>query len=442
MSIRDLLKSVEINELLDFLVGYAKHNRKLADALKQRFSALEAGALDFGYEVGLIAKMVDKALPKNIKTRNEICYIDFDSTKIDQKISFHLSQGYIRLAFAELEVIYRKLLDVFEIQDECEISDVVENYIDLMAEVAKNAVDASDQEYIFDRCIILCRLDTAKDYGADYEEMFLRIASQFITRENKGQFDAELSKLNNRFLSDDFKLIELNMIRRLEGDKAAEPYIGQNLESNSIRTVAYDMAMAREDYNKAEELCLFEPNGSNGYQKSVWQEKLLAIYERTGKKDKQAEICEKLLLEDRMKYFNNLKTLLTQLGRWEAEYQTLLEKCEKQMTPFSFMKILDQEKEYKGLMAQILKHPEQVFTYGKKLSTSYFDEVGQLFASQLNAQSSKVKNRQQYEMLSSRIRTFAEAGYALQANTLVYEYKRTFKHKPVFIDELNKLGTF
>ncbi|MDR3205176.1 MAG: hypothetical protein LBV23_10650 [Deltaproteobacteria bacterium] len=442
MNIIDLLKSIEVNELLDFLVSYTEHDNKFGNALKLRFGNLKSSALDFDHEVEKIADMVDDALSSDNKYYRGSNYIDFDSTEIDQEIRNRVEQGYIRLAFAQLEVIYRKLLDLYELQEECEISDEAENYIAQMAQVAEKAIDVSDQEYIFDRCLFLCGLDTAKDYGADYEDRFLKIASQFVTQENRAKFDAEISKLNMGYPSNEIKLIQLNYIRRLEGDKAGEAYIAQNLESSAIRTIAYDMAMADGDYSKAEELCLSAPNESKSLNRSMWLCKLLIVYEKTERIDKQAEVCEQLLLQGDIEYYNKLKELLIQLGRWEAEYQTILEKCEKKIFYSTFMEILDQEKDYDRLMVMIRKHPEKIFIYGKKLSSSFFDEVSKIFTSELHTESTKVNSRDQYAAICTKIRIFAEAGYALQANTLIDEYKLSHKRQPAFVDELKKLGKF
>ncbi|MDR1309951.1 MAG: hypothetical protein LBL95_08675 [Deltaproteobacteria bacterium] len=436
MSTKDLLESINISELLDFLTDYASHDRKFDNAVHVRF-----GRLDFDREVNKIGHMIEGKLSidRFDNYHSYYGYIDVDTREIDAEIQTRLQQGHIRLAFACYEEKYRKFLDVFEYQAECEISDEAEICIERMAEVAQLAKDAADQDYIFDHCLALCRLDTARDYGADYEDRFLRIAAQFIAPTNRAEFEAELSKHETGWGSDTFKVIRLDIVRRLDGERAADDYIEGNLATGAIREIAYDAAMARQDYARAEQLCLTVPDEPHGYP-SRWRYKLLAAYEKTGDQDKQAGVLEQILLNGDLGYYDKLKSLLTKLGRWKAGYPALLEKCEEQLSYSGYMGILDKENELGRLMEQVRRHRETVFSYGQRLSAKYYDEVRELFTALLNAWSAAAKNRKAYAELSSRIASFAKAGYAAQANGLIAEYKLSHRRQPAFVDELNKLG--
>jgi hypothetical protein len=448
MTTRDLLKSADAGELLAFLADYAERDSAFENAVRVRFQTLDLGngeTPDFASEVAKIADMVDEALTNDDGRdyrRRGWGYISVNTSEVDTEIRARIEQGHIRLAFAELEAKYRRLLDAYEYQDECEISDEAEYTIDQMSKAAEQAKDAADQEYIFDRCIALCELDTAKDYGADYEDRFLKIASPFVTPANRAKFEAEISKHNSGWRAGDFKLIQLNMIRRLDSDATAEAYIAENLETAAIRQIAYDAAMACEDYAEAERLCAAAPDESNWRGASQWLLKLLAVHERTGNLDKQADVCERILLKGDTQYYDKLKSLLEQLGRWEANYQPLLAKCESQLSYSNFMSILDEESELDRLMEQVGRHRETVFFYGKRLSPRFGDEVRELFMPQLSAEAAKAGSRKEYAALCSRIATFAKAGYAPQANALIAECKLSHKRQPAFVDELNKLGRF
>jgi hypothetical protein len=439
MTTIDLLTSADASELLDFLSDYAKHDSKFDNAVQVRF-----GAPDFDHEVDKITEMIDDALTGNggDYRRGSWGHIYVDTSEICEEIRARAEQGHIRLAFTESEMLYRKLLELFEYQEECEINDEAGDCIDKMTEVAKMATAADDQEYIFEHCLELCELDIAQNYGENYETRFLKIALRFITPANRAKFEAELSKHDSGWYSDDFKIIRLDMIRRLDGKSAAEAYIAANLESTALREIAYNSAMTRSDYTEAERLCVAAPDELRGYRISPWWYKLLEVYEQTGNLSKQAEVCERILLKGDMQYYDQLKSLLTSLGRWEAEYQTLLTKGEEQLSYINFMAILHKENEFNRLMAQVHLHEEMVFTYGKYLSDIFSDEVRELFISQISAQSAKAGNRKEYATLCRRIAVFANSGYPAQANALIDEYKLTYGHRPAFVDELTELGAF
>jgi hypothetical protein len=234
MTTIDLLASADANELLDFLSDYAEHDSKFDNAVQVRF-----GALDFDREVDKITEMIDDSLANNggDYRRSSWGHIYVDTSEIGVEIRARAEQGHIRLAFTESEILYRKLLELFEYQEECEISDETAYCIDQMAKVAKMATATDDQAYIFEHCLELCELDTAQNYGENYEAHFLKIALRFTTPANRVKFEAKLAKHESGWYSDDFKIIRLDMIRRLDGKSAAKAYIAANLESTAMREI-------------------------------------------------------------------------------------------------------------------------------------------------------------------------------------------------------------
>ncbi|MDR1292667.1 MAG: hypothetical protein LBJ91_04650 [Clostridiales Family XIII bacterium] len=218
MTTMDLLTSADVNELLDFLSEYAEYDSKFDNAVQVRF-----GTPDFENEIDKITGMIDSSLAKDggDYRRGSWGHICIDTSEISTEICARAEQGNIRLAFTEAEVLYRKLLELFDYQEECEISDEADYCIDQMAKVAEKATSVDDKTYIFEHCLELCKFDTAKNYGENYEARFLKIALRFITPENSVKFEAELSKHECGWRSDDSKIIRLDMIRRLDGASVA-----------------------------------------------------------------------------------------------------------------------------------------------------------------------------------------------------------------------------
>ncbi|MDR1991901.1 MAG: hypothetical protein LBQ98_00110 [Nitrososphaerota archaeon] len=91
-----------------------------------------------------------------------------------------------------------------------------------MSTIANNAVNEEDKRYIFERCIALTDIDEGKDYGADYEHELLRIATKFITPDNRLELEKTLSKLESqKWGAEKFKLLHLDIIDMPDGKEAA-----------------------------------------------------------------------------------------------------------------------------------------------------------------------------------------------------------------------------
>ena len=193
-AIDKILEKLSKEDLIDFLVEYAKSDANLANAVNVRFRKPEYP--EYEEELNKIENEIDNALDgvSSYYNRDGWGYVSFDVSHIVAEIRQRTEQGYIRLAFSELELLYRKLLENFEYQGECEISDEAKNCLDIMSEVADKAVLAEDKDYIFRQCIALSDLEDGKDYGADYEDSLLGIAAKFVTTENRAELENVLSR--------------------------------------------------------------------------------------------------------------------------------------------------------------------------------------------------------------------------------------------------------
>ena len=223
---RQLLERINRDKLLEFLVEYAENDAKFANAVNVRF-----GEPVYDDEIDKIEHEIDRALSgvSDYRTHDSWGNANFFTGDIIEEIRERASQGHIRLAFAETESLYRKLLDLFEYQGECEISDEAEYCISIMSDIADEAVSVDDKEFIFQHCIELADLEDAKNYGADYEDKLLRIAVKFVTIENRAEMERALTRFDSGRREEEFALIRLELVRTFEGSEATEDYITENL---------------------------------------------------------------------------------------------------------------------------------------------------------------------------------------------------------------------
>lgn len=435
---RKLLEGLSREELVAFIVEYAETDAKFVNALNVRFSRPE-----FNVELNKIRVGIDRALRgvSDYYRRDRWGYASFNVDDIISEIEHRVEQGYVRLAFAEIELLYRKLLEVFEYQEECEISDEAESCLDVMSMIASRAVNDADREYIFKQCIALADVEDGKDYGAEYEDKLLRIAAEFVTLDNFSELDRALSSFEAKvWRGEEFKLIRLDVIRRLEGEKTADVFIAENLQFSKIREIAFDNALLFKNFVECERLCiealsLYEQQ----YGISSWLYKLFSVYELSKNCVKMSETAEIILLKGNLEYYDKLKFLLKNRGVWDNLYKELLHKCELKLSYLQYIEILAKEKELELLLEQVKKHPEQVYRYGKLLAGKYASDICTVFMGQIRKESQSAGGREAYKMVCSHIICFAEASYKTEAVVMKDSFKEEYKRKPAFVDELNKI---
>jgi len=314
-----------------------------------------------------------------------------------------------------------------------------------MAEIASKANLDDDKDYIFEKCIELAELDDGKDYGADYEDKLLAISAKFVTSGNRRQLEDSLSCFDSQYWrEEEFKLIRLEIIRKIDGEAAADIFVSNNLRFPRIREIAFEKAILGKNYKEAERLCVDALSDATLSDKnphhvtSPWLYKLYSVYEITDNVDKMMVTGREILLSGDIEYYDIVKSLLIKKSVWEKTYSELLNQCKSKLSSSQYMKILAKENEYALLLEEVQKHTEQIYDYGKLLAEKYLTPIRDVFIGQLNKEAERAYGRDAYSRVCFNILCFAEAGYNNEAIKMINEYKVKFKRKPAFVDELSK----
>ena len=434
---RRLLDKIKRDKLLDFLVEYAQNDAKFANAINVRF-----GKPIFEEELDKIENEIDSALDgvADYRSHDRWGNAIFNTSDIIAEIRQRCSQGHIRLAFAETELLYRKLLKLFEYQGECEISDEAWYCISIMSDIADKAVSADDKEFIFQHCIGMSEIEDGKNYGADYESELLKIAAKFVTAENRMELENILAGLESVWQEEEFKLIHLKIIQVFDGEAAVDCFVAENLRFPKIREVAFDKAIMCGNFSEAERLCVDVISSDNQhFGVSPWLYKLYSVYEQSGNETGMAETAKSILLSGDLEYYEKLKSLIERQKTWDELYPTLLNELASALHYINYMEILQKEDEHVLLLEQLKKHSDQVYRHGKFLAEKYPTVVCDLFTNQLKREAHAAHKRDLYREVCSHIEKFSDSGYKNEATELIKELKDRYKRKPAFVDELTKI---
>lgn len=436
--IRKLLASLDRNALIDALVDLADSDDETANFLEVRFGTRQEDK-DIAILTAKIEQELKRAASRN--RRGDWGHMQLETGDIFREIDEREKQGKIRLAFSELEVLFRELQNYYEYQEECEIDDECDYCIRRMAEIAESATDPSDREFIFERCIGLCGSEGSRDYGSDSDEKLLKIAIGFLDQNNRSKFEGVIANIAVGWQKDRYKMIQYEAIQLLDGESAAITYIYNNLDSHALREIAYNNAVSQQNYDEAERLCLAQEfDYATNRRASQWLHKLYEVYELAQNTNKQIETARTILLNGDFNYYERLKKLLTSQNRWGSEYVNLRNECAEKLSYSTYMQVLNAEGEDALLLEQLRKYPGHIFTYGQATSASYPDETKAIFISCIDKEAKNATNRRGYESVCHSIARYAQSGYTSAAKELIAEYKLNYRNRPAFIDELTKTG--
>jgi hypothetical protein len=285
------------------------------------------------------------------------------------------------------------------------------------------------------------QLATVKTVGKLYA--FLDIKSTKWDAENDKSY-AQLQ--NNQHLSWHMgfdRLIRFSAIRAVEGETAAEQFIAENLQYDSIRRIAVRLAIDSGDFARAERLCLekTESSHSDYHWAKEWYTLLFESYEKAGDRAKQANLAEDLLVgKFDTHYYAILKALLIKNGTWEAKYPPLLIALENNLPYHLLMEILAKEKETHRLLNMVQQHPDSVWRYGKLLAADFPQETYAVCIAAIRKQALEATVRSKYKWVCDNIKRLHSYGGEKEAFGLIDELKANYPRRPAMLDELILLG--
>lgn len=229
--------------------------------------------------------------------------------------------------------------------------------------------------------------------------------------------------------------------RTIKGKEAARHFLNAYLALDSIRELAVREDMADGKYDNAERLCLErerEDVARSSMQPRRWNYLLYEIYTDAGQKEKQIAQAQKLFLLGDMSYYDKLKTLLIENGRWAIAYPKLMEMVKEKQSYYYYMRLLDKEGETALLMEQLRMHQELVFDYAEHLSGAYADEIYPMCEKLIRREAPTFSDRKGYRRLCAMLLFLSNIGGTAHALSLLAALRENNPRRPAMLDELNK----
>ena len=228
-----------------------------------------------------------------------------------------------------------------------------------------------------------------------------------------------------------------NMIKRLDGEAAADIFMEKHIDNHQFRKTLIQSAISEKQYDRALRLCL-DGEWEDERHARQWKPLRYTIYEKTGDKDGQRKLGQELLTEGVFDYYAKLKVLYT-TEEWQSTIQNILDKITSHGRYGVYVKILVQEKLKLRLLEYCKKYPQHMISYYEHLLPEYSHEVGEILMKLIRESASRASTRSVYSDICQMIRCYGkacgkEAMYALR-DELMGKHKR----RRAFLDELRKI---
>lgn len=446
----ETLENVTKNELIDFIIKYSNENAQFKTELLS-----EVLQKPSKQELSSIKETIRNSISRNKRKG----YIDYrgcdniceDLMKILTIAEKRLAKGYCRIAF---DITLHVLLTGVKLASTADSSSgylgaVIDSSYRILDNVCEyveaNIKDSKEHKYYYEKIISSSQKKIFDGWmGMDYD--LLGKATYFVTNKNVRKLNNTVENLHQDKLEFGFeysqtykKQIQFKIILKLDGEKAADKFVLDNLDIDDFREIAIKKYIKEEQYEFAEQLCHEKIDSILQRNQIKWWDYLIDIYRTSNQDKKLIDILLKVVAFGEKSYYIMLKELLVSKRLWKKNYSKVLKKIENKTTSNFYMDILCIEEEWEKLLSKLQNNPYYIFTYGSKIAQHFPKQTYQIYKEVILNNAKTTSSRKQYRKLCDEIKElFVVRGY-LEAIELIIEFEHKYNRRPAMLDELNQL---
>lgn len=445
MDLKQLLEDAERQKLIDYLLNLAENNDLIRNEIY-----MTIGNPQPELEMEYIKNVINESIRTNTdrgsigyRGCDNICIVFDECIAVGEK---HYKAGNLRIALDIVSYVLGRAVGICTRADSSSgmLVDSIEQCIET---IRKICVPGSDDSYNCNYLIKLASRKVFTNYDDAAVELFI-IASQLVTEKSADKLKKAFEKLMNqtydggKYLKDSRAEIEYNIIKKLNGEQEAVSFAYKNLDMDNMREIVVSAAIQEKNYQEAEKLCIEAVNrNTNTWQyhgRNKWNEILFDLYRETGDVNKQAETAKQLIFRGATSYYDKLKNLYIESGKWEEKYPQLIAELREKLPSHVYAVILQNEKEWQRLLELMNKDSSLVETYAECVAPYYPEQAYNLYSKKILSKATEATDRKGYKYICRMILKLADMGGITIALDVMNKLRSTYPKRSSLKDELDK----
>lgn len=456
----EVLASLSVNELTQFIRGYASNDATFRNRLLSSFVHLYENESKVFYTQQL------KSILKAAAARNG--YIDRYTVKsvrksvdnILQAAQKHLDSGNYQSAMVIAGAVLEEMTKALQFADDsnADIGSLIYAARQLLVDMASVRLPEEIRKQLLD--YTLKSFHSGVFAGWDWHLGMLEIAAAIFDNEKeaakiisvldqvkRGEYEYEYTQA---------QLIKLQVLKKTEGEKEAEKFREQNLDNRYMRAEAIQIAISEKDYKKgvklAEDGIKQDAKDKPGLVKE-WYNWLLKIAIEQQDSEKIIQYARILFVDSYQKerqqyYYDVLKNNVDQ-NQWEAFVEQLVNDITKKdswatVNFIAFIYINEQswEKLLTLLEQEVTKGVlklEGVKEYEKYLVKNFAGEVAKFYELGIINLMEKNVGRVYYKNACRFIRRIIKIGEKEKADKLIEKLRVMYPQRKALMEELENI---
>ncbi|ESU34464.1 hypothetical protein G3A_00935 [Bacillus sp. 17376] len=198
-------------------------------------------------------------------------------------------------------------------------------------------------------------------------------------------------------------------------DSTIDGFIEENLRHDKFREKAIERSLERNEYEKAEQLCIDGEKQDTSYAGLIykWKDYRYQVYEQQGDFERQRRLAHELVTRYyEYKDYERLKNLFSP-EEWQEVFEKLLFELESGHSRGLYLTIITEEKLEDRILKYATAKPSSIVELYPYLIDHHLSEVNNLFVDMIMYDAEKASERRLYKQVCKDIRKYKKSASAL-----------------------------
>jgi len=448
--IKELLKAISHQELMDFVQENSKKDKKFRNYFLSSFSHLSQNQSKEFYQKQIHSILQSAAGRDGWIGWSDMKYVVNTTEPFLENAEKYLANNSFENVFFISTALLEEITEAFQYGDDSngDLGYFVESAMELLSKLTKEKLPETLKQEIFKYCISSFNKQLFK--GWDWHLGMLHIACELIEKESDADIILNcLDTVNGEYEREQAQSFKLNLLRKFKGEKEVEKYIDKHISNSLIRTKEIEKAFESEDFEKAIKLSKdgikCDEKDRPGLAKD-WYNWLLKVAQAEKDTAKIIEYARFLFIDNfhpEQDYYQILKDNI-ETTKWHP----FLEEIIKEITPKQrwtytglIRKIYIKEEWWDRLFLMLKQNlsMENIQQNEEYLAKDYSSELIELYSERITNYVEKFIGRNHYQTACRYLRRMKKLGGNDRVNELIELFRKQYPQRKALMDELTRV---
>jgi uncharacterized Zn finger protein len=448
--VKDLLKAISHNELIDFVAENSKKDKKFRNFFLASFEHLSQNQSKEFYQKQIHSILQTAAGRDGWIDWSDMKYVVNTTQPFLENAEQYLQKQNFENVFFISTALLEEMTEAFQYGDDSngDLGYFVESAMGLLSKLTKEKTSETLKKEIFEYCISAFKQLLFE--GWDWHLGILHIASDLA--ENESEADIILTCLdvvNGEYEKEYAQSFKLNLLRQYKDPKEVDEFISKHISNSRIRKQEIEKAFENKNFDRVIELAKdgikCDEQSKPGLAKD-WYDWLLKVALTQNDTPNIIKYARYRLIENfggTQDYYQILKNNIE-----SEKWHPFLEEIIKEVTPknrWTYMELIREiyikEKWWDRLLLMLKQNLslENIKENEQYLAKDYSSELIEFYSERITNYVEKYLGRNNYQTACRYLRRMKKLGGNGQVDELIELFRKQYPQRKALMDELTRV---